>query len=49
MVKDGMDKQYGAHWHCMIGEGFGFDVTSQAKSTLFMYYAGNLAILIFKG
>lgn len=48
-VKDGMDKQFGAHWHCMIGEGFGFDVTSQAKATLFMYYSGNLAILVFKG
>lgn len=32
----------------MKGEGFAFDVTFQTKSLLFMFYNGNLAILLYK-
>ena len=47
-IKDTMDRQYGPYWHWIIGQGFSFDVTRQAKATMYMYYAGNLAILLFK-
>ena len=26
-VKDAMDKQFGHSWHCVLGEGYSFDVT----------------------
>ena len=47
-IKDQMDRQFGPDWHCIIGEGFSFEITRQAKSTLYMYYAGNLAVLLYK-
>ena len=47
-VKEAMDRQFGPAWHCCIGEGYSFDVTRQAESTLLMYYAGKQAVLLFK-
>jgi dynein light chain 4 len=47
-VKDMMDRQFGPSWHCVMGEGFSFEVTRQAKTTLYMYYAGKIAVLLFK-
>ena len=47
-IKDNMDRQFGPFWHCVMGEGFSFEVTRQAKSTLYMYYAGKIAVLLFK-
>jgi len=32
----------------IIGEGFGFQCTYQTKHMIFLYYQGNLAILLFK-
>eukprot|EP00347_Sterkiella_histriomuscorum_P012699 403367559 len=47
-VKDQMDRQFGPSWHCVMGEGFSFEVTRQAKTTLYMYYAGKICVLLFK-
>lgn len=47
MVKNTFDKKFGTHWHCAIGEGFGFEITYQQKHLIFMYY-GQLAILCYK-
>ncbi|PFH31995.1 putative dynein light polypeptide 4, axonemal [Besnoitia besnoiti] len=48
LVKDTLDRQYGASWHCVIGEGFSFDVTAQEEALLLVFYQGNLSILAFK-
>ena len=48
MIKDSMDKQFGPNWHCIIGQGYSFEITRMQNSTIMMYYAGNLAILLFK-
>jgi dynein light chain 4 len=47
-VKEQMDRKFGPTWHCIIGEGFGFEVTYQLKHMLLLYYQGNIAILLFK-
>ena len=47
-VKEAMDRKFGPSWHCVIGEGFGFECTHHDKSLLMMYYQGNMAILLFK-
>jgi dynein light chain 4 len=47
MIKTAMDKKFGAAWHCAIGEGFGFDVTFQAKNMIYVYY-GYVGVLAFK-
>lgn len=48
IVKDFMDRQFGPCWHCVIGEGYSFEVTRQAGCTINLYYAGKYTILLFK-
>jgi dynein light chain 4 len=47
-VKEQMDRKFGASWNCIIGEGYGFNITYQLKNMIFLYYQGNLGILLFK-
>ena len=47
-IKEQMDRQYGPSWHCIIGEGYAFEVTRQRNTCLLLYYAGAFAILLFK-
>ena len=47
-VKEAMDRKFGAAWHCIIGEGFGFNCTFQEKNMVYLYYQGVMAILLFK-
>lgn len=44
-----MDKKYGKSWHCIIGEAYGFFITYELKNLLYMFFNGNLAVLVFKG
>jgi dynein light chain 4 len=43
-----MDRKFGAPWHCVIGEGFGYEVTYEQKHFLFMFHRGFVAIVLFK-
>ncbi len=47
LIKTTMDKKFGAAWHCVIGEGFGFDITYQSKNMVYVYY-GTIGILAYK-
>ena len=48
VVKDTMDKNYGANWHVVMGKGYSFDITSQSGTLLYIFYQGDLGILLFK-
>ncbi|GAA54039.1 Dynein light chain 4, axonemal [Clonorchis sinensis] len=48
MIKEALDQKASAGWHVVIGEGYGFEVTHDVRSLLFMYFNGSLAILIWK-
>mmetsp|Transcript_22960 Transcript_22960/g.36685 ORF Transcript_22960/g.36685 Transcript_22960/m.36685 type:complete len:106 (-) Transcript_22960:184-501(-) len=48
LAKETLDKQYGFNWHCIIGKGFTFDVTAQNGTRMYMFYQGEIAILVFK-
>lgn len=48
LIKETLDKKFGACWHCVIGEGFGFDVTFQLKNLLYLFFGGTTAVLVFK-
>lgn len=48
MAKEQMDRVYGPHWSIIIGEAFGFDVTFLKRHMLYMYFMGNLGILVWK-
>ncbi|KAL2742001.1 hypothetical protein V1477_009630 [Vespula maculifrons] len=39
MIKETMDKKFGASWHTVVGEGYGFEITYQLKHLLYMYCA----------
>jgi len=47
-IKDGLDKKLGPTWHCVVGEGFGFNITYNTRNMLYLYYGEKLGILVFK-
>lgn len=47
LIKASLDKKFGASWQCVIGEGFGFDITYQEKNMIYLYY-GSVGILCYK-
>ncbi|KAK2945875.1 putative Dynein axonemal light chain 4 [Blattamonas nauphoetae] len=48
LIKDTMDKKFGGGWDAIVGEGYGFSISSHAKHLLFLYYGGTLAVLLYK-
>ncbi|GLH00361.1 hypothetical protein R5R35_006521 [Gryllus longicercus] len=48
MIKESMDKNYGPSWHVVVGEGFGFEISYMEKNILYMFFAGNTAICVWK-
>ncbi|XP_073847805.1 dynein axonemal light chain 4 [Musca autumnalis] len=48
IIKEAMDKKFGIYWHVVVGEGFGFEITYETKNILYLFFAGNLAILLWK-
>merc|ERR1712062_329469 len=48
MVKEQMDKKFGAAWHCIIGEGFNAEIASDCGNKLLMYFGGAVGILLWK-
>ena len=47
LIKNTFDKKFGTHWHCVIGEGFGFQVTYQQRHLVYVFY-GQLGVLVYK-
>ena len=48
MVKDTLDKKFGAPFNVVIGEQYTFSITYQEKSMLLMFTNGNVAALIWR-
>ena len=47
-VKEQMDKKFGSPWHCVMGEGFGFEITYELKHLMYLFHRGSVAVVIFK-
>ncbi|KAI8907059.1 hypothetical protein PhCBS80983_g04074 [Powellomyces hirtus] len=47
-IKELMDKRCGNSWHAVVGEGYGFEVTHEMRNLLYMYFGGNLGVLVWK-
>ena len=47
-IKELMDKKFTPNWHCIIGEGYGFNITNQLQHCIHVYYQGNVSVLLFK-
>ncbi|CAH1375067.1 hypothetical protein MTP99_016485 [Tenebrio molitor] len=48
MIKDEMDKKFGPPFHVVVGEGFGFEISFECQNLLYMFFGGNLAIVVWK-
>ena len=48
MIKETLDKRFGGSWHVIVGEGYGFDISYELKALMYMFFAGNLAVLAWK-
>lgn len=48
MVKEAMDKKFGASWHVVVGEGYGFEITHEVKNILYMFFGGTISIIMWK-
>ncbi|BES89242.1 Dynein light chain [Nesidiocoris tenuis] len=48
VIKDNLDEKFGPSWQVAVGEGFGFNITYELKTLLFLYFGGNLGICIWK-
>lgn len=47
-IKEAMDKKFGTFWHVCVGEGFGFEVSFETRNILYLFFGGNLAIVLWK-
>jgi dynein light chain 4 len=47
-IKEAMDKRFGSYWHVVVGEGFGFEVSFETRHILYLFFGGNLAIVLWK-
>uniref|UniRef100_T1GXG2 Dynein light chain n=1 Tax=Megaselia scalaris TaxID=36166 RepID=T1GXG2_MEGSC len=48
VIKETLDKKFGTYWHVIVGEGFGFQVSYETNNLLYLFFAGNLAIVAWK-
>eukprot|EP00794_Sanderia_malayensis_P008801 gene8801-9742_t len=48
MIKESLDKKFGSSWHCIVGEGYGFEITHEVKNLLYLFFGGTLAITVWK-
>lgn len=48
MIKEALDKKFGASWHVVVGEGFGFEISYELENIMYMFFAGNIAICAWK-
>ncbi|CAG9771434.1 unnamed protein product [Ceutorhynchus assimilis] len=48
MIKTEMDKKLGPPFHVLVGESFGFEISYECSNLLYMFFGGNLAIVIWK-
>eukprot|EP00092_Neocalanus_flemingeri_P039736 GFUD01043274.1.p1 GENE.GFUD01043274.1~~GFUD01043274.1.p1 ORF type:complete len:102 (+),score=30.40 GFUD01043274.1:114-419(+) len=48
MIKEILDRKFGASWHVVVGEGFGFELSYEVKKLLYMFNNGTQAVCVWK-
>lgn len=48
VIKENFEKRFGTYWHVIVGEGFGFQVSYETNNLLYLFFAGNLAVVAWK-
>eukprot|EP00798_Chlamydomonas_sp_ICE-L_P023958 gene23958-9530_t len=48
MIKEMMDKKFGAPWHVVVGSGFSYEITYEVQNLLYIFVGGRTAVLLWK-
>lgn len=43
-----MDKKFGVFWYVVVGEGYGFEIIYEVKNLFYMFFGGNMVIIVWK-
>ena len=47
-IKNNFDKKFGKTWHAVVGNAYGFEITYESESLLYLFESGETAILLWK-
>lgn len=47
-IKNNFDRKFGKTWHAVVGNAYGFEITYESDSLLYLFESGELAILLWK-
>lgn len=47
-IKEEMDEVFGSLWHCILGKGFGFEVSFEKENLLYACIDEEVAVLLWK-
>ena len=48
LIKESMDKKFGAPWNVVTGSYYSFEITAEVKHLLYMFCGGTNAVLVWK-
>lgn len=48
LIKQTMDKKFGAPWHVVAGKGFSYSCTYEMKHFLYIFVGGSTGVLLWK-
>ena len=48
LIKQTMDKKFGAPWHVVAGKGFAYSCTYEMKHFLYIFVGGQTGVLLWK-
>ena len=48
LIKQTMDKKFGAPWHVVAGKGFAYSCTYECKHLLYIFVGGQTGVLLWK-
>lgn len=47
-IKRNMDQNFGINWNCIVGKAYGFEVSFESKSLLYVRIDENIGVLVWK-
>ena len=48
LVKELMDKKFGAPWNAVVGQYYSSEITAEVKHLLYLFFGGQFAVLLWK-
>ena len=48
LIKESMDKKFGAPWNAVVGQYYSSEITAEVKHLLYLFFGGQFAVLLWK-